>query len=64
MMGSLLDSNDGSLDRHCGDHETPSPLNISHSFEYLEEPELVEFDNEVLSYDEEVKSRISVLSPF
>ena len=45
MMGSLLDSNDGSLDRHSGDHETPSPLNISHSFEYLEEPEVIEVDN-------------------
>ncbi len=59
MMGSLLDSNDGSLERHSGVHETPSALNISHSFEYLEEPEVIE----VASDDENVKSRISVLSP-
>ena len=37
-MGSLLDSYDKSLNRHCGDNETPSPLNITHSFEYLNEP--------------------------
>lgn len=63
MMGSLLDSYDGSLDRHSGDQETPSPLNISHSFEYLEEPEIVEVNNEVASDDEKVRSIVSVLSP-
>jgi hypothetical protein len=34
-MGSLLDYNDNSLDRHSGDHQNASPLNISHSLEYL-----------------------------
>ena len=34
-MASLLDSYDRSLDRHSGDQVNPSPLNISHSFEYL-----------------------------
>ena len=42
LMGSLLDSYDKSLNRHSCDEETPSPLNISHSFEYLNEPVEVE----------------------
>jgi len=55
MMASLLDSYDKSLNKHSGDEETPSPLNISHSFEYFNEPD------EVDPVDE-VKSRVSVLS--
>ncbi len=55
MMASLLDSYDKSLNKHSGDEETPSPLNISHSFEYFNEP--VEVDPV-----DEGKSRVSVLS--
>jgi hypothetical protein len=42
-MGSLLDSYDKSLNRHSGDEDNPTPLNITHSFEFDNEP--VEVDD-------------------
>ncbi len=55
MIASLLDSYDKSLNKHSGDEETPSPLNISHSFEYFNDRVEVQAENEI-------KSRVSVLS--
>lgn len=55
MMASLLDSYDKSLSKHSCDEKTPTPLNITHSFEYLNDPVEVQPENEM-------KSRVSVLS--
>lgn len=41
-MGSLLDSYDKSLNRNSGDDDNPTPLNITHSFEFINEPEEVD----------------------
>jgi hypothetical protein len=68
-MGSLLEYNDNSLDKHSDDHQSNSPLKISHSLECLYvddngEPDQADINNQLPSEEEEeVRSRISILSP-
>ena len=45
MMASLLDSYDKSFNKNSGDEKTPSPLNITHSFEYFQDPVEVQAEN-------------------
>jgi hypothetical protein len=55
-----IGSIDRSLGRHSGDQETPSPLNISHIFEFENDYE----DDEVPNEDHNLTySKVSVLTP-